>query len=118
MAASSIASSSDSSGESSRRRHRQKLRRQEHVLPPPTSQRDGPLLLLPRVFLTSPQLLIHTAPESVEPGAMEEQIKKASTLNKIIDLRDFSVCQFANPALQRHYGALQVFALRDNESLL
>ncbi|KAF3325247.1 ATP-dependent DNA helicase 2 subunit KU70 [Carex littledalei] len=61
------------------------------------------------------KLLIHTAPESVAPCATEEQIKKGSTLNKRIDLRDFSVCQFANPALQRHYGALQVFALGDDE---
>ncbi|XP_078180841.1 ATP-dependent DNA helicase 2 subunit Ku70-like protein isoform X1 [Carex rostrata] len=58
---------------------------------------------------------IHTAPEGVAPRATEEQIKKASTLIKRIDLRDFSVCQFANPALQRHYGALQVFALGDDE---
>lgn len=40
---------------------------------------------------------IHTVSEGVVPHATEEQIKKASTLIKRIDLRDFSVCQFANP---------------------
>ncbi|KAF3330717.1 ATP-dependent DNA helicase 2 subunit KU70 [Carex littledalei] len=65
-------------------------------------------------FLTSSSP-IHTAPESVAPRATEEQVKKPSTLIKRIDLRDFSVGQFANPALQRHYGALQVFALGDDE---
>jgi ATP-dependent DNA helicase 2 subunit 1 len=40
---------------------------------------------------------IHTASDGVAPHATEEQIKKASTLIKRIDLRDFSVCQFANP---------------------
>ncbi|KAJ3705585.1 hypothetical protein LUZ61_009290 [Rhynchospora tenuis] len=58
---------------------------------------------------------IHTATDGVAPRATEEQIKKASALIKRIDLKDFSVCQFANPALQRHYGALQVFALGEDE---
>jgi len=31
------------------------------------------------------------------PRATDEQIKKASNLLKRIDLKNFSVCQFANP---------------------
>ncbi|KAJ4760477.1 ATP-dependent DNA helicase 2 subunit KU70 [Rhynchospora pubera] len=58
---------------------------------------------------------IHTASDGVAPRATEDQIKSASALIKRIDLKDFSVCQFANPALQRHYGALQVFALGEDE---
>ncbi|XP_020535744.1 ATP-dependent DNA helicase 2 subunit KU70 isoform X2 [Jatropha curcas] len=49
------------------------------------------------------------------PRATDEQIKKAAALIKRIDLRDFSVCQFANPALQRHYAMLQALALGEDE---
>ncbi|KAK7270030.1 hypothetical protein RIF29_22887 [Crotalaria pallida] len=49
------------------------------------------------------------------PKASDDQIKKASDLIKRIDLRDFSVCQFANPALQRHYAILQALALEEDE---
>ncbi|CAN0865212.1 ATP-dependent DNA helicase 2 subunit KU70 [Linum grandiflorum] len=49
------------------------------------------------------------------PRATEEQINKAATLIKRIYLKDFSVCQFANPALQRHYAVLQALALDEDE---
>ncbi|XP_012699008.1 ATP-dependent DNA helicase 2 subunit KU70 [Setaria italica] len=49
------------------------------------------------------------------PRATDEQIKKASNLLKHIDLKNFSVCQFANPALQRHYGILEALALGEDE---
>ncbi|KAL6647290.1 hypothetical protein ACP70R_014727 [Stipagrostis hirtigluma subsp. patula] len=49
------------------------------------------------------------------PRATDEQIKKASNLLKRIDLKDFSVCQFANPALQKHYGILEALALGEDE---
>lgn len=35
--------------------------------------------------------------EDLAPRADEDQIKKASALIKRIDIKDFSVCQFANP---------------------
>ncbi|XP_027363651.1 ATP-dependent DNA helicase 2 subunit KU70 isoform X1 [Abrus precatorius] len=47
--------------------------------------------------------------------ASDDQIKKAADLIKRIDLRDFSVCQFTNPALQRHYAVLQALALEEDE---
>ncbi|GAB2295814.1 ATP-dependent DNA helicase II subunit 1 [Dionaea muscipula] len=49
------------------------------------------------------------------PYASEDQIRKASAIMKRIDLKDFSVCQFSNPALQRHYSALQALALEEDE---
>ncbi|XP_066393454.1 ATP-dependent DNA helicase 2 subunit KU70-like [Miscanthus floridulus] len=49
------------------------------------------------------------------PRATDEQIKKASNLFKRIDLKNFSACQFANPALQRHYGILEALALGEDE---
>ncbi|KAK3126561.1 hypothetical protein QOZ80_7AG0558490 [Eleusine coracana subsp. coracana] len=49
------------------------------------------------------------------PRATDEQIKKASSLLKRIDLKDFSVCHIANPALQRHYGILEALALGEDE---
>ncbi|KAG5588717.1 hypothetical protein H5410_049151 [Solanum commersonii] len=57
---------------------------------------------------------LHTDPNSV-PHATDDQIKKASALVRRIDLKDFSVCQFANPALQRHYAVLQALALDEDE---
>lgn len=45
--------------------------------------------------------------------ATDDQIKKATALMKRIDLKDFSVCQFSNPALQRHYAVLQALALEE-----
>ncbi|XP_061364166.1 ATP-dependent DNA helicase 2 subunit KU70 isoform X3 [Gastrolobium bilobum] len=47
--------------------------------------------------------------------ASDDQIKKAADLIKRIDLKDFSVCQFTNPALQRHYAVLQALALEEDE---
>ncbi|XP_062170512.1 ATP-dependent DNA helicase 2 subunit KU70 [Alnus glutinosa] len=47
------------------------------------------------------------------PKATDDQIKKATALMKRIDLKDFSVCQFSNPALQRHYAVLQALALEE-----
>ncbi|EEF40803.1 ATP-dependent DNA helicase 2 subunit KU70 [Ricinus communis] len=49
------------------------------------------------------------------PHANGDQTKKAAGLIKRIDLKDFSVCQFANPALQRHYAVLQALALEEDE---
>ncbi|EER97823.1 ATP-dependent DNA helicase 2 subunit KU70 [Sorghum bicolor] len=49
------------------------------------------------------------------PRATNEQIKKALNLLKRIDLKKFSACQFANPALQRHYGILEALALGEDE---
>uniref|UniRef100_A0A0E0LHX9 ATP-dependent DNA helicase 2 subunit KU70 n=1 Tax=Oryza punctata TaxID=4537 RepID=A0A0E0LHX9_ORYPU len=49
------------------------------------------------------------------PCATDEQIKKASNLLRRIDLKNFSVCQFSNPALQRHYGILEALALGEDE---
>ncbi|XVF78951.1 hypothetical protein PTKIN_Ptkin14bG0179700 [Pterospermum kingtungense] len=53
--------------------------------------------------------------EDLAPRADEDQIKKASALIKRIDIKDFSVCQFANPALQRHYAVLQALALEEDD---
>ncbi|KAI3853730.1 hypothetical protein MKW98_025247 [Papaver atlanticum] len=53
--------------------------------------------------------------KSVTPRATDDQIKKAAALVKRVDLKDFSVCQFANPALQRHYAILQALALDEDE---
>ncbi|KAH8494380.1 hypothetical protein H0E87_020955, partial [Populus deltoides] len=49
------------------------------------------------------------------PRATDEQIKKAAALIKRIDLKDFSVFQFANPGLQRHYAVLQALALDEDD---
>ncbi|XP_010537714.1 PREDICTED: ATP-dependent DNA helicase 2 subunit KU70 [Tarenaya hassleriana] len=54
-------------------------------------------------------------PVAGAPRATDDQIKKASALMKRLELKDFSVCQFANPALQRHYAILQAIALDENE---
>ncbi|KAF6136020.1 hypothetical protein GIB67_006912 [Kingdonia uniflora] len=53
--------------------------------------------------------------DNVVPNVTDEQIKKATAVLKRIDLKDFSVCQFANPALQRHYAILQALALDEDE---
>lgn len=49
------------------------------------------------------------------PRANNDQIKKANALMKRIDLKEFSVCQFSNPALQRHYAMVQALALEEDE---
>lgn len=58
---------------------------------------------------------LHTNTNSVTPRATDDQIKKATALMRRIDLKDFSVCQFANPALQRHYAVVQALALDEDE---
>nr|CAD1841719.1 unnamed protein product [Ananas comosus var. bracteatus] len=57
----------------------------------------------------------HMAADDNASRATDEQIKKASVLLRRIDLKNFSVCQFTNPALQRHYGILQALALGEDE---
>jgi ATP-dependent DNA helicase 2 subunit 1 len=42
-------------------------------------------------------LQIHSDTNAGAPRATDEQIKKAAALIKRIDLKDFSVFQFANP---------------------
>ncbi|XP_028117848.1 ATP-dependent DNA helicase 2 subunit KU70 [Camellia sinensis] len=58
---------------------------------------------------------LHSDVNSMIPRATDDQINKATALMKRIDLKDFSVCQFANPALQRHYAVLQALALDEDE---
>ncbi|KAL5538711.1 hypothetical protein UlMin_046194 [Ulmus minor] len=58
---------------------------------------------------------LHSDTNFAAPRANEEQIKKAAALMKRVDLKDFSVCQFSNPALQRHYAVLQALALDEDE---
>ncbi|PKA60192.1 ATP-dependent DNA helicase 2 subunit KU70 [Apostasia shenzhenica] len=50
-----------------------------------------------------------------KPCVTDDQIKKAAALIKRMDLKEFSVCQFANPSLQRHYAILQALALGEDE---
>lgn len=42
-------------------------------------------------------LQLHTDTNPMAPRATEDQIKSASSLVKRVDLKNFSVCQFANP---------------------
>lgn len=42
-------------------------------------------------------LQLHTDATHLIPRATEDQIKGATSLVKRIDLKNFSVCQFANP---------------------
>ncbi|KAK9141103.1 hypothetical protein Scep_010784 [Stephania cephalantha] len=58
---------------------------------------------------------LHMDTNVATPRASDDQIGKATALMKRIDLKDFSVCQFANPALQRHYAVLQALALDEDE---
>ncbi|KAL8487481.1 hypothetical protein ACS0TY_023519 [Phlomoides rotata] len=58
---------------------------------------------------------LHTDTSPTAPRATEDHIKSASSLVKRVDLKNFSVCQFANPALQRHYAVLQALALDEDE---
>ncbi|KAJ4915997.1 ATP-dependent DNA helicase 2 subunit KU70 [Raphanus sativus] len=59
---------------------------------------------------------LHSKPGVAAPRASDDQLKKASALMRRLELKDFSVCQFANPALQRHYAMLQAIAL-DQEDI-
>ncbi|XP_068660973.1 ATP-dependent DNA helicase 2 subunit KU70 [Aristolochia californica] len=59
---------------------------------------------------------VHTTADNTPcPRATDDQIEKAAALLKRVDLKDFSVSQFANPALQRHYAVLEAFALGEDE---
>lgn len=58
---------------------------------------------------------IHSDENNETSRANDDQIKKATALMRRIDLKDFSVCQFSNPALQRHYAVLQALALDEDE---
>ncbi|KAI8546268.1 hypothetical protein RHMOL_Rhmol07G0103800 [Rhododendron molle] len=58
---------------------------------------------------------IHTDENNETPRANDDQIRKATALMRRVDLKDFSVCQFSNPALQRHYAVLQALALDEDE---
>ncbi|XAR65559.1 DNA helicase [Bertholletia excelsa] len=58
---------------------------------------------------------VHSDVNAATPRANDDQIKKATALIRRIELKDFSVCQFANPALQRHYAVLQALALDEDE---
>ncbi|KAL3619918.1 ATP-dependent DNA helicase II subunit 1 [Castilleja foliolosa] len=58
---------------------------------------------------------LHTDTNPVALKATEDQTKSALSLVKSVDLKNFSVCQFANPALQRHYAVLQALALDEDE---
>ncbi|CAA6658963.1 unnamed protein product [Spirodela intermedia] len=53
--------------------------------------------------------------DAIASRPTDDQIRKASALLKRIDLKNFSVCQFSNPALQRHYSILQAIALDEDE---
>ncbi|MED6113694.1 ATP-dependent DNA helicase II subunit 1 [Stylosanthes scabra] len=57
----------------------------------------------------------HSGKGGMVTKASNDQIKKAADVIKRIDLKDFSVCQFANPGLQRHYAVLQALALDEDE---
>lgn len=48
-------------------------------------------------------LQLHRTDDAIEPRATDDQIKKASALMRRIDLKDFSVCQFANPGFVQIY---------------
>ncbi|CAN8312346.1 unnamed protein product [Cochlearia groenlandica] len=58
---------------------------------------------------------VHTKPGIAAPRASDDQLKKASALMRRLELKDFSVCQFANPSLQRHYAMLQAIALDEDD---
>ncbi|KAJ4968377.1 hypothetical protein NE237_015078 [Protea cynaroides] len=58
---------------------------------------------------------LHMNVDSVTPRATDDQIKKSTPLVRRVDLKDFSVCQFSNPALQRHYAVLEALALDEDE---
>lgn len=51
-------------------------------------------------------LQFHTDTTYSAPRASEDQIKSASSLVKRIDLKNFSVCQFANPGNQPLFSGI------------
>ncbi|CAI9117358.1 OLC1v1018735C1 [Oldenlandia corymbosa var. corymbosa] len=58
---------------------------------------------------------LHVETDALAPRTTDDQAQKAAALVRRVDLRDFSVCQFSNPALQRHYAVLQALALDEDE---
>lgn len=42
---------------------------------------------------------LHSKPGVAAPRASDDQLKKASALMRRLELKDFSVCQFANPGM-------------------
>nr|GEU52139.1 ATP-dependent DNA helicase 2 subunit KU70 isoform X1 [Tanacetum cinerariifolium] len=58
---------------------------------------------------------LHAETNAMIPVADDDQIQKATALVKRVDLKDFSVCQFANPAMQSHYAIVQALALDEDE---
>lgn len=50
---------------------------------------------------------LHSDSNVAAPSANEEQIKKAAALMKRIDLKEFSVCQFANPGMLPHGSTVE-----------
>ncbi|XP_042986605.1 ATP-dependent DNA helicase 2 subunit KU70 isoform X2 [Carya illinoinensis] len=56
---------------------------------------------------------VYSYSNGATPKATDDQIMKAAALMNRIDLKDFSVFQFSNPALQRHYAVLQALALEE-----
>ena len=44
-------------------------------------------------------LQLHSDTNAVVPTANDEQIRKAAAVIRRIDLKEFSVCQFANPGM-------------------
>ncbi|KAI4390151.1 hypothetical protein MLD38_002293 [Melastoma candidum] len=58
---------------------------------------------------------LHSHPNITAPRASDDQVGKAAALVRRINLLDFSVGQFLNPALQRHYAVLQALALQEDE---
>uniref|UniRef100_A0A1D1YVZ0 ATP-dependent DNA helicase 2 subunit KU70 n=2 Tax=Anthurium amnicola TaxID=1678845 RepID=A0A1D1YVZ0_9ARAE len=58
---------------------------------------------------------LHLDDATISSRPTVDQMEKAFTLVKRINLKNFSVCQFSNPALQRHYSILQAIALDEDE---
>lgn len=58
---------------------------------------------------------LHMTTNGSAPRASKEQIENAVAMMRKLELKDFSVYQFSNPALQRHYSILQVLALEEDE---
>ncbi|KAH9313981.1 hypothetical protein KI387_022608, partial [Taxus chinensis] len=60
---------------------------------------------------------LHMSTDGPISRASKEQIDKAAAMIKKLELKEFSVYQISNPALQRHYAILQVLALDENGEL-
>ncbi|KAF5728250.1 Ku70 [Tripterygium wilfordii] len=58
---------------------------------------------------------LHSDTNVAAAQANEDQINKAAALIKRLELKDFSVHQFSNTALQKHYAVLQALALQEDE---